>query len=82
MEKIIFEQCGASDWIEKTDYRICKYCGTKYSKQKTYSNEGISVLDDVERLLEKCRRNPYKAKKYAQLVLDIDPTNEEAKKYI
>ena len=45
-------------------------------------NSSITLDDDVVRLLEKCRSNPRKARKYANLILDIDPTNEEALKYL
>ena len=38
--------------------------------------------DDVERLLQKCRTDRRNARKYANLVLDIDPTNQEALKYL
>jgi len=42
----------------------------------------ISVSSDVENLLQKCRLNPKKARKYANLILDIDPDNKEALKYL
>lgn len=42
----------------------------------------IALDDDVKRLLEKCKKEPRNAKKYANLVLDIDPDNEEALKYL
>ena len=37
----------------------------------------ISVNSDVERLLEKCRTELWKARIYANLILDIDPGNQE-----
>lgn len=45
-------------------------------------NSSIALNDDVERLLEKCRLNPKQARKYANLVLDIDPDNKEALRYL
>ena len=42
----------------------------------------IALDDDVARLLKKCEVDPHNAKKYANLVLDIDPDNEEALKYL
>ena len=45
---------------------------------------GIRVYgeDDVAELLRKCRENPARARKYANLILDIDPDNPEALKYL
>ena len=45
-------------------------------------NSSIALDDDVEHLLQKCKSDPKKARKYANLILDIDPDNEEALKYI
>jgi hypothetical protein len=33
-------------------------------------------------LLRKCQDDPLQAKRYASLVLDIDPSNKEAARYI
>ena len=49
---------------------------------KSNSQSTISLGDDVKRVLEKCKSDPRRAKKYANLVLDIDPTNQEALKYL
>ena len=46
------------------------------------SSIGISLGSDIEVLLQKCRLNPKNARKYANLILDIDPDNEEALKYL
>ena len=94
MKAIICSSCGASRWKEDGRYRICLHCGTYYEKtpeEKVRSavyavREGavrksdsvIALNDDVERLLQKCRSDPRNARKYANLVLDIDPTNQEA----
>jgi len=43
---------------------------------------GVSLDSDVERLLLKCHEDPRRAARYANLILDIDPTNEEALKYL
>ena len=50
--------------------------------QKENVNSCIAINDDVQRLLDKCKREPKNAKRYANLVLDIDPTNREALKYL
>ena len=45
-------------------------------------SSGIGLDDDVARLLGKCRTDPKNARKYANLILDIDPDNEEVWKYL
>ena len=45
-------------------------------------NSSIALDDDIARLLKKCETDPRNARKYANLVLDIDPDNEEALKYL
>ena len=98
MKAIICTSCGASRWKEEGDYRICLHCGTKYEKnnddkqRSVFSavhtqaakqiNSVIALNDDVERLLQKCRNEPKNARKYANLILDIDPTNKDALKYL
>ncbi len=98
MKALICTSCGASRWKEEGNYRICLHCGTKFEKTVVERivqvpaafqrnvirkvNSVIDINDDVERLLQKCRQDPRNARKYANLVLDIDPTNEEAMKYL
>lgn len=45
-------------------------------------NATIALDDDVARLLEKCKTDSRNARKYANLILDIDPDNEEALMYL
>lgn len=52
---------------------------TPYAVVRRHNLEStISIGGDVTRLLHKCRTDPTNAFRYANLVLDIDPTNEEA----
>ena len=98
MKAIICTSCGASRWKEEGEYRICLHCGTTYEKnnedkpRSAFSavhaqvakqvNSVIALNEDVERLLQKCRNEPKNARKYANLILDIDPTNQEAQEYL
>ena len=85
MEKIICQSCGASSFTERGPYRICQYCGTKHSTLPSPSAppaNGVALDDDVQRLLSKCYADPKRAARYASLILDIDPTNEEALKFL
>ena len=42
----------------------------------------VSLEDDVQQLLQKCKMNPANARRYANLILEIDPNNKEAMKYL
>ena len=79
----------------RCEYCNSRFAATR-EEQKTYAapgaksalgkhggvSSGINLNDDVERLLEKCRTDRRNARKYANLILDIDPDNEEALKYL
>lgn len=84
MDLAICERCGSPDFIEKGNERICVFCRTKYALQQPSkcADSSISVRDDVQNLLKKCKDDPRNAKKYAALVLDIDPHNFEAMAYL
>lgn len=63
---------------------ICRSCGSKYALEKDdvarQASTHIALDDDVARLLAKCEAEPAHARKYANLVLDIDPSNTQALK--
>ena len=85
MKSIVCDRCGGTKWDVEHGYRICKYCGTKFQLTKedlTIKESKVSMNSDIERLLKLCRLEPYNAKKYANLVLDVDPSNQEALKYL
>lgn len=85
LKAIICEKCGSSDLYEENGFFVCKYCGTKHliaQKDRSVNKTTIDLEDDVSRLLQKCREDPTRATKYAQLILEIDPDNKEAKYYI
>lgn len=79
------QRCGASDFEERNGYRICKYCNTSYqmyAEDKVTKETNIGLDDDIQRLLKKCKEEPWNAKKYANLILDLDASNKEALKYL
>ena len=84
MKALICTRCGASDFVQTGDVLMCKYCRTKYQifRKKKTANTNIALNDDIASLLKKCRDDPANARRYANRILDIDPTNLEAKKYI
>ena len=85
MKAIVCPQCNGTEFEVKSGKRVCLYCGTEFVVTKDdfgAKESNIQINSDVEALLEKCRANPRLARRYANLVLDIDPNNEEAKMYL
>lgn len=85
MNQNICKNCGADSFIYKNGVKICKYCNSRYElseAEKPKTSATVSLQSDIEILLQKCKKDPTHAKKYAGLILDIDPTNREAKKYL
>lgn len=82
--------CGGPGLEVKDGFVTCSYCGSRfrfsaddfdfYGNRNNGSN--ISLGGDIERLLLKCKADPRNARKYANLILDIDPDNLEALKYL
>ena len=72
------KQCGGTDFHRENGNAICDYCGAKYAIEESM----IGLTSDIQNLLEKCRQDPKNARKYANLILDIDPDNQEALEYL
>lgn len=73
------QNCGASDFIRIGGQKICTYCDSILATDKVSE---ISLNSDVQNLLNKMELDPANAATYAKLILDIDPTNQEIKKYL
>ena len=82
MNSNICTQCGSNELIDKGGYLVCAYCGTQFQKEVTKKATTISINADIDRLLQKCKKEPKKASHYASLILDIDPANQEARHYL
>lgn len=77
--------CGSKELDERSGYMICAYCRSKFIPQaedRPPLESVIGVKSDIDKLIEKCRTDPSNRRKYANLILDIDPTNHEALKYL
>lgn len=85
MKAMICESCGSPELYKENGYWVCKYCGTKYlitAEDKPEKEANIDLNADVERLLQRCKEDPTRAKICAARILEIDPTNIEAKKIL
>jgi DNA-directed RNA polymerase subunit RPC12/RpoP len=85
MKIIECTNCGSSELTEVDGYVICDYCQSRFVQsyedipaKKTV----IGVQSDVAMLLQKCETDPANRFRYASLVLDIDPTNQQAMRYL
>lgn len=87
MKRFDCECCGSNKFFVEGGYRVCEFCGTKYQIEKTDipvvpKTSNISLNDDVQRLLQQCKTDPANAKRYAVLILEIDPVNQEAQRIL
>ena len=68
----------------------CVYCRTTYvanasAAKNLFNNVASSVIEideDILLLLDKIKTEPWNKKRYANMILDIDSTNEEALKIL
>lgn len=82
MNLIECKNCGNKQLEEKADKYVCPFCNSVFMKSNQQKNVNANLNDDVQRLLQKCKKYPSKAKQYARLALELDPNNREAKKYL
>lgn len=85
MKLVECTRCGSKELYEESGYAVCAYCRSRFTPQLDDAprrGSVISVQSDIEDLLQKCRDDPAQSFRYASLILDIDPTNDEATKYL
>ena len=81
MKVVQCKSCGSTELKKEGSYWICQHCGSKnyFTKDELPAHESeIALNDDVKRLLERWDNDPTNARKYAKLILQIDPNNERA----
>lgn len=84
MFQFICPNCGSQEYIEEGKFIKCTYCGTRFKKQnKDGFSQGVTIdlTDDVSRLLQLCKKDPRNKRRYANLILEIDPFNRMAHRY-
>ena len=79
---LVCPYCDSRFAITNEDRHKGLFGGSHASLSQAGVNSSIALDDDVAKLLKKCKADPKNAKKYANLVLDIDPDNMEAYKYL
>lgn len=85
MKLIECQQCGSSELQEVNGVLVCEYCRSQFVPQTDDLppvESSIELDSDVAALLKKCEVDPGNRRRYASLILDIDPTNSEALKYL
>lgn len=84
MRVIACSQCGSPDLTEFEGYEVCDFCKSKFMKPPEVipaKDTNIHLRSDVDVLLGKCETDPANRHRYVTLILDIDPTNQQVKKY-
>jgi len=85
MKLLECNRCGSRELNEVDGYIVCAYCRSRFAPQADdlpTTDSAIGVADDITALLQRCRDDPANRRAYANLILDIDPTNREAAAYL
>lgn len=85
MKTIECSRCGSRDLLEEDSLLICTFCRSHFSlefDEHPRKETVVDVLSDIQTLLDKCATDPTNSYRYASLILDIDPTNREVRKYL
>jgi len=70
---------------EENGLIVCAYCQSQFvphAEDLRPKESVVGVYSDIQNLLEKCRADPANRRRYASLILDLDPTNREAAAYL
>lgn len=85
MKLVMCTRCASKELFEENGYVVCAYCQSRFSPQADdlpRRETLVGVHSDVQVLLKKCKDDPSNRRRYASLILDIDPTNREAAEYL
>ena len=85
MKLVQCSRCGSKELHEEGGLIVCDYCQSQFVPQADETRPAdtvVGVHSDIENLLEKCRTDPANRRRYASLILDLDPTNTEAVNYL
>jgi hypothetical protein len=79
------KSCGSNELVQIENFLVCTFCRSRYVAEIVDIAPGESVIEmrsDVELLLEKCETDPANRRRYINLILDIDPLNQDVKKFM
>ena len=85
MKLVRCTRCGSKELFEEDGYVVCAYCQSRFVPQADdilQKETVIGVHSDILVLLQKCQDDPANRRRYAGLILDIDPTNQAAREYL
>ncbi len=85
MKIIKCTKCGSNDLYHEEHYVVCSYCRIKFTPSaadRPVPESVISVYDDIQALILRCQNEPHNSRRIAGLILDLDPSNVEAHKYL
>ena len=85
MKSLKCTNCGNNDLVQAEGFGVCEFCDSRFvlnAKDVPLRETSIELNSDVDLLLKKCTEEPNKSSFYANLILDIDPHNFEARKYL
>ena len=85
MRALLCDSCGSTELRVVDGFAICDYCRSRFvtnSEDLPAKQTQVTVSTDVQLLLEKCVSDPANRRRYANLILDIDPFNTEVHKYL
>lgn len=85
MKLVECTRCGSTELTEHDGHVICAYCQSRYVPQARdvpVRETTIAIDSDIQGLLQKCKEDPLNCRRYASLILDIDPTNQQANQYL
>lgn len=76
--------CGGKKLVPEHGLLVCAYCRARFVPQAEDSppkETVIGIASDIQTLLQRCKDEPHNSQRYASLILDLDPTNQEAQLY-
>lgn len=85
MKLVRCTRCGSRELVEEDGFAVCTYCRSRFAPQADdlpKRETVIGVHSDIQLLLNKCKADPANSRRYANLILDLDPNNYEATTYL
>lgn len=85
MRLVECSQCGSTELKAIDGILQCCYCQSRFMpspQDLPVPDTTISLEHDIQTLLIKCQQDPVNRRRYAGLILDLDPTNADAHQYL